>query len=120
MPDKRILLLQQLRRRTLEGTLNWEETADDGAYQATFSNYGVRIRTMWNREHDSPDYQLELYNSNGHLIEEISSDALHEVDPKAGAYQIMAQMFETARRIAMGVEQALDEILQELDDNLPF
>jgi hypothetical protein len=100
--------------------VKWEETADEGVYQAAFPNYTIRLSSRWNGEMEGLDYFMRLYNENGTLIEEISDEDFHAIDKDAGTYKFLAETYESARRIAMGVEQALDDLLRELDDNLPF
>lgn len=66
------------------------------------------------------DYVVRIYNHEGKMIEEVADTDFGQDYPEI--YKAMSEMYDTARRIAMGVEEALDEILGELkdEDDLPF
>jgi len=71
------------------------------------------------------DFFLEVWDDEGEIVEVISDSDFHSLigsDISPNAYSIMKELFETARRKAMGVESALEKILSELeaDENTPF
>jgi hypothetical protein len=43
-------LVQRLHKRTLEGTIPWERTVDEGAFQASFTGYSVRMQPRPTRD----------------------------------------------------------------------
>jgi hypothetical protein len=112
--------------RSNEGKVRWEKTVDSGEYQAAFPHYSVRTFSRFNTEADVEDYFLQIFNDEGELVEEISDGEFSlMLGPTAvpSGFKVMKDLYEVARRTAMGVEAALDTILAELEvdqDKTPF
>jgi hypothetical protein len=116
--EKNATLLEKILKRTKEGTINWEATHSDETFQASFPNYSIRI----NRRHYEPEYpgddgisyELDIYNKDGKLIEEIYPVGLREAINNP--FQVFQEIFLLARRMAFGVEEALDELISVLGE----
>ena len=52
-------MINQLRKKTLEGKVAWEATLDEGVYQASFPSYSVRLFPK------SAKYVLQINNEEG-------------------------------------------------------
>ncbi len=115
MSSKRALLAERLFSKTKAGELNWQETADENVYQVAFPGYALHIGE---REfEDEPYIFIRLYNADGALMEDFDDgDLRNDVLPagQASFYGMMLETYNSARRVAMGVERALDKILEEL------
>jgi hypothetical protein len=59
---------------------------------------------------------LQIYDENGALVEEVSDLEFNENDFVTAPFTFMNEIYTQARRTAMGVEQALDSLLKDLDD----
>lgn len=117
-------LVQRVSAVTKTGMRLWRETEADEVFQLSFTEYSIRVRKGESRSSQGmPEYFLSILNAVGDVVEEIGDEDGENPDVKAGLYQEMKEIFETARRQAMGVDQALDSILNELDaldDDRPF
>ena len=115
-----------LYRETAKGRVSWEETTSTGVYQASFSNYSVTISLEDSQEGAEHDVRISIFNDEANVIESFSDIDLdvewfREIDANDTPYKIMHGLYETARRIALGSEQAINDILSELDDDgIPF
>ncbi len=112
MPDpKRVALLNRLLEKTYQGKVLWEPSIDEGAFQANFSGYSVRLFPR------GAQYILQIYNEEGSLIEEFNDEELiGGIFPvTGGAFSTMGQIYAMARRVVLGVDKALDTLLSELD-----
>ena len=115
-----------LYRETVDGRVDWEETTSSGVYQASFSNYAVTISLQESQDDEENNVRISIYNSEASMIESFSDSALDcdwffEMDVTETPFKIMYELYEIARRTALGSEQAVNEILKELeDDDLPF
>lgn len=117
MADKRYALVKRLRDQTVNGKVEWERTATNGIYQASFPNYSIKISEGRSPQSDeSPAIYVRIYNSEGTLIESFNDEDLPTDTGPNAPYAIMSQLFEFARRQAMGVDAALDSIMGALDD----
>lgn len=111
-------LIEKLYQKTGEGQINWETTSTEGVYQAILKSYSVRILKQILEERTV--IVLQIYNEEGDLIEEVNDEDVGRVS-KWGAFATMLELYESARRTAMGTEKAVDEILEELNkDDVPF
>jgi hypothetical protein len=107
--EKMVSLLQKLYQRTSEGRVPWQETEMPEVFQAAFPGYAVRIH----HDPDSGDIVLSLFNEEGAQIEEVTDEDIK--NELQNSFTLMKDLYDTARRTAMGVEEALDKILAELD-----
>lgn len=106
--QKIVLLIQKLIEKTSAAEIRWEDTEEENVYQVVLPEYSVRI---WPR---GEDFMLGIFNAQGALIEEVSD--VYLTDELSEAYSKMKDLYDSARRIAMGVEQALDSILSSLEE----
>ncbi len=102
-------LLNRLHRLTSMGKIEWELTETDETFQTSFLNYSVRIFPQ------GSDYRLSVLNSEGIVVETVNDPGLFEVSDTA--YADLKGLHELARSYALGGEQALDEIINALDEN---
>jgi hypothetical protein len=109
-------VVKRLHDKTNRGDVRWEQTSKEGIFRAAFPGYSVLILPR-----DAPegaiDYVVQIFDDEGALLEEVADPDLKDflTDP----FKLMRTIYETARRSAMGVEQALNRILGALGDERP-
>ena len=77
-------------------------------FRLPFPNYSIEIQRT-----RQGDLLLKIHNESGQVIEELSDSQAYTLGFKG-----MPQLFELARRQAMNVDQALDELLGELGSSV--
>jgi len=112
MVNERIVkLIERLHQRTMDGKITWEQTNIEGVFQIAFPEYSLKI----SKSESSHDYSisifLQIYNKDGILIEGVHDGQLMPMIP----FSTMEELYYNARRTAMGVDKAIDDILSELD-----
>ncbi len=110
-------LVTRLHRRTVEGRVEWHETIEEGTYEASFSQYTVKIWKTPTREVTvgGEDYHIGIYNALGSMVEHTDDVDLDGYGERERPYfRMMKEMYETARRLVLGSEQAVSSILDEL------
>ena len=125
--EKLIEFVTKLEAKTLSGNVKWEETAATDVFQATLSSFVIRICRSEARD-GSTDLEIDLVSKDGTIIESLSdgqflrmvrkyqsAGALLEVN----AHGVMESIFTSARRMALGVDKALDDVLSELNGESP-
>lgn len=119
---KIINLVQKLHEATRDGSVLWRETEADDVFQVSFSQYSARIAKRLSRmDRTSDEYVLSIHNDEGDLVEEIGDEDGEDARQKGMLFNALKETHETARRQSMGVDQALDSILDELrTGGLPF
>jgi hypothetical protein len=112
-------LVELLYVNSQSGKIAWEETEQESVYQVSFPEYSVRI------SHESDNYNrgdelfVQIINSDGLVIEEASSEDIGSVLDEA--HTKMKNIHDIARRQALGVDEAVDSIVSNLNDlNNPF
>lgn len=112
-----IQLIERLHDRTAAEGLPWQETEVDGVYQITFPTFSVSLSKRRSVHPEAEkDYWLSIYNSSGKLIDEVSDEefpADYILDGKP-PYLYMEELYEMARRTALGVEGVISQILAQL------
>ena len=114
-------LVQQLLEKSNEGKIKWEKTATDGVFQAAFPGYSIRLSTEPSAFSSQEDYFVQISNDEGETVEIISDSNLTSMIG-SDAWRMMKDLYQGARRSAMGVDAALDSILAELEEgeDTPF
>jgi hypothetical protein len=109
-------LVERLVHKTDAHELDWKEkeTAEPDSFQVSFANYSIILSELYPRGGDTPDYIVSILNSEGTLIEPFS-DVFMLNATGGDYYSILSGLYRDARRKALGVDNALDEILNELD-----
>lgn len=110
-------LVKTLARKTSEDKVFWVQTERPNVFQTSFPSYSVRIfdkLVMTNEDENQQrlDMIVQIINENGDVVEEVSDEDLKGIFP--GPFTVMRNMFDIARRQAMGVEKAIEEIMQAL------
>ena len=111
MVDRKLItVIKQLHKKTLAGKIFWEATVEADVYQASFPGSTIKIFPQ------GADYVVMIYNDEGVLIEEVNDtdfdpDDFGDEDP----YAFLDELYSMARRRALGVDEALDSLLDELE-----
>ncbi len=114
--DKLIRLAQLIYEKTKHGDIKWEATAEEGTFQASLANYSILIKRLSaaslmpaNVLLNPTYFTIQICNEQGQVIEELSQNEATAADFK------IAELFELARRMAMDVEKALDDLIGTLE-----
>ncbi len=110
MTPKIAQLVKRVHDQTQAGKIPWEETENDKVFQASFPTYTIRYSVR------GDDYVLTIYNDQGSVVERVDDTNFAEDEVGFEPYPTMRETYESARRQALGVEKAIDDILHYLDD----
>lgn len=127
MADKITEFFASLYFATIDNSIQWDKTVDDDTFQTSFDNYSVKL-ILWYDPPDTTEYSISIVDTEGKEIARIGpEDIPNNVTFKGKSpYAAFREMYEVARRTALGIEKALDDILQSLaklkkpDDDIPF
>lgn len=106
-------ILTTLLERTRQNKISWQTTADDYVYLAVFGKASVMIREG---ESDLPFLEIDkpvvltILNTDGHEIERMTGGSI----PGLGTEPQLRELYTMARRVALGVDSQLDDLLKEL------
>lgn len=117
--SKQLKLFRLLVDKTLKDELDWERTIDEGVYQVPLAGYVIQVRAV-SSEHGGPDeadYVVKVIDQNGIVMDsfsdaEVASDITN--NDRTQFYRSVSEMFNRVRRRAIGADQAIDSILEEL------
>jgi hypothetical protein len=115
MASKIVRVIELLRDRTRRNQLHWQPTARKGVYQAAFPNMTILISQRPNKELAGvKDIVVGIHNAEGETVEEVSDVDLQ--GDLTNSEQVMHEIYEVARRQALGVDKYLDNLLEYLED----
>lgn len=130
MTEQKILeLANRLLERTRAGTQHWEASASDQAFLTSFPKHSVKIGRVSDEYGQNWVTVISIYNEAGNEIEVAREDVLSEklgspgseTFPRlpqrlqaASVADVLKELYEEARRSALNVEGALDDLLASL------
>ncbi|HWC61011.1 MAG TPA: hypothetical protein VHC44_15055 [Verrucomicrobiae bacterium] len=118
-------MVLKIDEKTAQTGLSWEKTTKENEFQAVLGRWVVRIREDYLPQDDANDYTLSITDYNGTQLESLTDSDLVGIFKRVSntlgrnAYQTMRNIYKNAKRQAMGVDQAVDEILSELNSQNP-
>jgi hypothetical protein len=116
--DKQKRLVDQLLDKSRQGRLDWQETPSDESFAVSFSGNSIAIEPLQRRA----GYLIRIINSSGTVVDQFHDETLDETEEAPNPpfrsnkwFAKMRDLYDLARRTALGSEEILDEILGELD-----
>jgi hypothetical protein len=123
-PKHRVVrLVEALLEKSQAGVLSWERTITAERFTVSYPNY--TIASYQYDEADNPDsvgFGLTINDADGRVVENITGTDLveHGKMSYAAAVKTLQGIFLAARRKAMGADEAMDALIKQLEDELPF
>jgi len=100
-------LIAKLLAATKSGKLNWQNTATADQFAASYGGrWTLTVDKSWNDEKGSTDYYLTITNSQGEEVLRIWDQPDN----------VLPTLFEQARRRALKVDEALEDLMKEIGD----
>ncbi len=103
-------IITKLLERTNEGKVSWKTSVDEKTFTAVIGS----TSTLLSANDDALGNQqvrFRILDKQGREIERY--DSLHQHDAEIGAR--LRELYTKAKRVALGVEDQLDELLRELE-----
>jgi hypothetical protein len=104
LADKLIQIAELVYKKTKAGEIKWERTLQRNMFQTSFPNYSILIQEI-----SDGSIAFKVCNEKGEVIEELT-----ELQAGTLGFMHMRELYVAARRGAMDVDQALDELLRTL------
>jgi hypothetical protein len=114
IPDVYIDLVNKLYDKTMRGQVNWQKTAVENKYLVDFRSFSLTIELLFDRSNPSW-INLQLYDSDGKKIDSFTVDE----EQDSGWFGKLDEIYGTARRKALRIDEAINLITKELDTNEP-
>lgn len=116
-------LVRGLSKKTHAGTLNWTESPDENEFVCSVGSSSIALEHIPRNQTGTADelFVVSVYNEDGVLMDKFNDE---EIVGEYGnvyedtSYEAMKDIYNTARRRALGAEQLLDSILDEFKDEL--
>lgn len=115
-------LVETLFERTQAKKISWAPTFKGDAVETTLGRYTIRIVEEFNRDNEDYDHYVTVSDQIGTNIDTITYSVLgtDEKSPRVGEFkfywQLVDALYKAAHRQATGADQALEEILDILND----
>ena len=123
--EKGLVLVQRLYLRTRGGKVDWEPTNDESVFAVQLGHFRVSLGEVPDPNYpDQPDFELLVIDeSSGRTIERITNTTLRSLNDRLtegglSPYKVMERTYGMARRKALGVDDALEAILQDLAEGI--
>lgn len=110
--DKKLItLLTRLYAKTKADVVEWEPSEDANLFAVKFSDYTISLVRMLATPTHAEAFNLTIANNDGAVIQEMDSSTARD-----NGFPDMSDLFYRARRHAVDLNGALDDLLKELDD----
>ena len=110
--DKKLItVLTRLYAKTKADVVDWEPSEDANLFAVKFPDYTISLVRMLATPTHAEAFNLTIANSDGAIIQEMDSSTARD-----NGFADMSDLFYRARRHTVDLNQALDDILGELDD----
>ena len=108
--DKKLItVMNKLYARTKADVVDWG--ADPNIYAVKFADYSISIERVPEAENAPESFNFSIANSDGLVIQEVDNNLA-----KKNGFADMKDLFDRARRRAVDLNGALDDLLSELDE----
>lgn len=118
--DRLALLVRLLEEKTQQSTVFWEATGQEGKYRAAFGTFAVTVhkRLQAMDEKAQEDVVVGIEGEEGKQLDAFTD--LEIESSLSDAYERMVRIYQLARRQALGVDEAIESIIAQLNDTLDF
>src|SRR5262245_14080820 len=113
------LLIKNSDRPDFGKPLEWSPGVEENSFQVSFKDNSVRI-ALGNNARGRALYRVELINSEGVVVDAFDDEDLDVAAPQEYEwFKNLRELYDMARRRALGADEVLNQILGELGD-IPF
>ncbi len=117
-----VKLAEMLAAGTKARRVEWKRSVDLDTFQLTFETNGIKL-SRFEYDDRSSVYCIELLDGAGDQIDQFDSDDLDAFyrgstgnRQSAAGSDMLREMFESARRQALGIDTALVTLIAQLED----
>ena len=103
-------LVDRLHEKTEARAIAWEKSPS-GNFQASFPRYTVEL----SQGRDMNVY-VTIYNDEGDILERVSDKNLIDNQGTLEEGLVLNALYDIARRIALGSDEAIDNLISALED----
>jgi hypothetical protein len=108
---KLIVLMNKIYARTKADLLDWEPSEDPKIFAVKIADYTFLIERVPETKSVPESFYLSIRNSDGLVIQELDSYLASK-----NGFADTKDLFDRARRRAVDVDGALDDLIHELDE----
>lgn len=108
-------ILTKLLERTNQDKVSWQSTVDESTFLAVLGNTSVSIDEEYG-DYGQLQYVFKILNQEGREIERLGSNTLNTSGESS--HDELSELYIKARRVALGVDGQLDNLLQELEADI--
>jgi hypothetical protein len=110
--DKKLVtVMTKLYAKTKADVVEWEPSEDANLFAVKFADYTISLVRILPTKDRTEWFNLNIANSDGAVIQEMDSSTARD-----NGFADMSDLFYRARRHAVDLDGALDDILQELNE----
>ncbi len=115
-------IVSRLNALTRHNRVPWKATSDKSAFVAVYGDLSVRITSRGDEPRNA--VVLGVYDRQGNLLDSASYDASMPPAPQLNViqqndYSDLKPLYQSARRIALGADQSLSNLLERINASPP-
>ncbi len=114
IPEQYREMINTLHNKSKDDEVNWGATSESDLFIVSFPKVTVAVQSYYDEDNDKA-VKIQLMNKEGRLLDEFS-DYEREHDD----WNKLSEIFNSARRKALKLDEAIRNISQELDKPGPI
>jgi hypothetical protein len=111
MYDRLAKLVQRLHEKSRRGEIAWRKNAS-GNFEASFPSYTIEVYSL---PYGQGLWGVRIFNEDGEFVEGVNDYDLSQHVPGQPWEDVLREIYNIARRKALRVDEALDELIVELE-----
>lgn len=117
------ILAERLYKRTVEDTLKWEIEWGTSNPVTSLGGYQVKLKRGETAEGE-PIVLVQILDKSDEFVDGFSDATLSQyqtnIEEISGYWTLLDRLYDLAYRKAKGADKALEAIINDLDDEVPF
>jgi len=106
LSDKSQALIKKLIEKDKKREITWKTTVDSAKYIVEMKDFSITVTRRL-----PPRIEIDILNQNGLIVEK------YRVGERNELWSELDNMYENAHRVALGVDEAVENISNELDSD---
>jgi hypothetical protein len=116
--QKQRTMIELLLQHSRNGNIDWKATGNANTILVSFNEESLLLTQLQSQQNpDEHDYRVQIVGPSGEVLDDFRDTDFEDV---LEAYKRLHEIFDLGRRKAAGTDKAIDSIINQLNNILPF
>lgn len=111
IPNEYLRILSLLYDKTISNKVSWQKGTNNYSFITGFTNFSIAISEYDDQYNNEREYGISIYNQEGDIIDH------YTVPEQDNKFAFVQNLFNESRRNALKINDAINEIMNELEND---